>query len=76
MPVTGAWYTILRAARRCGRRDQFDSFALAQAAGLEPHVASAYLGLFAKWGYVRRFRRHGRRQQYILTRWGREFRPR
>jgi hypothetical protein len=77
MPVTGAWYAVLQAARVCGRGGrEFDSFTLARAAGLAPHVASAYLGLFTNWGYVRRVAPlFGRRRHYTLTRWGLRFRP-
>jgi predicted ArsR family transcriptional regulator len=54
---------------------------LALAVGVEVRIASAWLGKFARWGYVVSEKggqsgRRGRPQNaYRLTRWGLRFRP-
>lgn len=75
------WFNILKAARKCaeGEDRTVTAAELAAAARIPPDVASAWLGKFARWGYVLRTgrdtSRRGRPQTvYTITRWGMEFR--
>lgn len=56
------WFEVLKAARRLSKRGkEITAAALAEEAGIqrgekstETQIASAWLGKFAKWGYVKR----------------------
>jgi len=74
------WFDILKAVRKVGSGGkEVTAEALAKQLTLDPAVASAWLGKFARWGYVLRVgrdtSRRGRPQTiYSITRWGMEFR--
>lgn len=50
--MAAGWYRVLEAARRL--RDGFAASDLSARAGVAPHVASAWLGKFCRWGYASR----------------------
>lgn len=50
--ISMAWQDILDAARRAALRGPITSAAVAAEAGVDPRVASAWLGKFCRWGYV------------------------
>jgi predicted ArsR family transcriptional regulator len=73
------WFDVLKAARKVGSEGkEITAEALANHLTITPAVASAWLGKFARWGYVLRVgrdtSRRGRPQTvYVVTRWGMEF---
>lgn len=78
-----AWLGVLDAVRAVAQqKTPFGSADVAKALGMAPGVASAWLGKFARWGYVLRvghksvkFGAGAPPVLFEVTRWGMEFRP-
>lgn len=77
--TSGLWRDVLEAARSIVKKEnQLTSVSLAEATGFTVKVASAWLSILAKYGYLRRAGREpqNKRWHYVweLTRFGVEYR--
>ncbi len=62
---TGLWREMLYAARELAAEGKITSSAFAEMMGIHIKVASAYLCLLGKWGYIRRVEK-----ETVNGRWG------
>jgi len=78
--TSGLWRDVLESARTIVKKNRsLTSVSLSEETGFTVKVASAWLSILAKYGYLRRIGREPRnkRWQYLweLTRFGIEYKP-
>jgi len=77
---SGLWRDVLESARSIVKKSRaLTSVSLSEETGFTVKVASAWLSILAKYGYLRKIGREpqNKRWQYVweLTRFGHEYRP-